>query len=97
VTEGGGFAGLVRTTVVDAADLTPADAATLRAMVADADLFDLPPSTGSAYPDVISYEITVSDADRHHTVVLTDPDLPPETRALLTWLRTVPGAHTTLV
>jgi len=97
VTEGGGFAGLVRTTVVDAADLSPADAATLRTMVADSDLFDLDSSTGRAYPDVISYEIIVEDGDRRHTVIWTDPELPTELRALLAWLRTVPGAQTTLV
>ena len=90
--QGGGFAGLVRTTAADANELAPADAATLRTKVGAAGLFDLASATGgSGMPDVQSYEITVSDDDRSHTVVLGEASLSTEVRELLAWLRTVPG------
>jgi hypothetical protein len=44
---------------------------------------------------VQSYEITVSDDDRSNTVVLGEASLSDEVRALLAWLRTVPGHHET--
>jgi hypothetical protein len=92
VVQGGGFTGLVRTTAADAAELAPADAETLRAKVRDAGLFDLSSATGNpALPDVQSYEITVSDNERSNTVVLGESSLSDEVRALLAWLRTVPG------
>ena len=98
--QGGGFAGLVRTTEADAADLAPADAETLRAKVSDAGLFDLSSATGdsddqAALPDVQSYEITVSDDERTNTVVLGEANLSAEVRALLAWLRAVPGRRET--
>ncbi len=92
VVQGGGFAGLVRTTSADAALLAPADAETLRGKVRDAGLLDLPSSSGgSDQPDVESYEITVEDDGRHNTVVLGERDLTAEVRTLLAWLRAVPG------
>jgi hypothetical protein len=94
VVQGGGFAGLVQTTSADAAELAPADAETLRAKVGEAKLFELSSATGgTALPDVQSYKITVSDEDRSNTVVLGEANLSDEVRALLAWLRTVPGHH----
>lgn len=46
-------------------------------------------------PDVQSYEITVSEDDRSHTVVLGEASLSEDVRTLLAWLRTVPGHHET--
>lgn len=40
-----------------------------------------------------SYEITVSDENRSNTVVLGESSLSAEVRALLAWLRNVPGHH----
>lgn len=92
--EGGGFAGLVKTTEADAGELAPADAEQLRTLVGAARLPDLaPPADGDALPDVQTYEITVEDGGRHSTVVLGERNLTPELRELLSWLRTVPGRH----
>jgi hypothetical protein len=92
--EGGGFAGLVKTTEADASELAPADAERLRTLVTETGLFDLvPPDSGSALPDVQSYEITVEDGGRRNTVVLGERDLSPGVRALLDWVRSVPGHH----
>jgi len=80
------------TTAADAAELAPADADTLRSKVSAAGLFDLESATGGAgMPDVQSYEITVSDDARSHTVVVGEAALSDEVRELLAWLRTVPG------
>lgn len=95
MTEGGGFAGLVRTTVVDEADLTPADAAALHTMVAESGVLDRDPALPRLYPDMITYQITVEDGDQRHTVLLADP-LPPEIRTLLAHLPELPGARTTV-
>ena len=92
VVQGGGFAGLLRTTAADAAELAPADAETLRTKVDGAHLFDLRSvDDSSGLPDVQSYEITVEDDGRHNTVVLGERNLSPEVRELLGWLRSVPG------
>jgi len=96
VTSGGGFAGLVRTLVADEAELTPADAATLRAMVDKADLPDLHPPGHSPYADAVLLEITLEDDGETHTVLIPDPDLPDDVRALLDWLDTVPNTHKSL-
>jgi hypothetical protein len=69
----------------------------LRAKIGEAGLFELSSATGgSALPDVQSYEITVSDEDRSNTVVLGESNLSDEVRALLAWLRKVPGHHETI-
>lgn len=92
--QGGGFAGLVRTTAADATELAPADADALRSKVGAAGLFDLTSPTGiAALPDVQSYEITVSDGERTNTITLGEQSLTPELRELLSWLRNVPGHH----
>jgi hypothetical protein len=84
----------VKTTEADASELAPADAERLRTLVTETGLFDLVlPDSGSALPDVQSYEITVEDGGRRNTVVLGERDLSPGVRALLDWVRTVPGHH----
>jgi hypothetical protein len=90
--EGGGFAGLVKTTAADTTQLAPADAETLRAQVRETGLFDLSSDTaGAGLPDVQTYEITVADDGRSNTVVLGERNLSPQVRQLLGWLRAVPG------
>jgi hypothetical protein len=82
----------VKTTEADADELAPADAERLRALVAEAGLFDLSSAGGStALPDVQSYELTVEDGGRHNTVVLGERELTPQVRALLDWVRSVRG------
>ncbi|HEU5472633.1 MAG TPA: protealysin inhibitor emfourin [Actinophytocola sp.] len=91
MTRGGGFAGLVRTTTVDEAALSPADAATLRSTVAGSGLRTLCPPEHAPRPDAEIIEIAVEENGATHTVLVADPDLPDDVRALLTWLDTVPG------
>jgi Emfourin len=93
VVQGGGLAGLVRTTSADTASLAPTDAAALRAMVGAADVFGLPSRLGPAAtrPDALAYEVTVEDGAHRHTVRASDQALPEELRALISWLQSVPG------
>jgi emfourin len=76
-----------RTIDVDA--LAPDVRASLERMLDEAHFFELParlpPPRGSA--DYRSYEITVQDAGREHTVVASDPVQDPALQALIARLR----------
>ena len=93
--QGGGFAGLVSTTVADESALAPEDAETLRSKVEEAGLFDLSPkrsaARGPAQPDRGSYELVVEDGDRQNRLVLGEGELPPSVRSLISWVQSVPG------
>jgi hypothetical protein len=92
IVRGGGLAGLVKTTAVDADALSPEDAKRLRDEVEAAGIFDLPrelPSSG-AQKDRFSYAVTVEDAGRKHTVQASEEALPEGVRSLVSWLGTVP-------
>lgn len=82
----GGFGGLVTHRTVDTADLTPEQAAQLRALVADADL----DAAGDAVargtvpvPDAYHYRLTVVGGGRRWDLSLSDPQVPPNLRPLL--------------
>lgn len=92
VVRGGGITGLVITTTVDSAALSGEDADMLRAKVDGAALADLPPTTSSpAQPDAQSYRITVEDNGQRNTIVLTERDLSPAVRSLISWVEQAPG------
>ena len=97
VVRGGGIAGIARHTAVSTDALSAGDAQTLRAKVEEAGLFglsdDLP---DHAQPDDLLYELTVEDADRVHTVRLTESTLPEGVRTLIAWVDSVPGAEDTI-
>ncbi len=96
IIRGGGLAGLVTKTDVDADALAVEDANELRAKVEQAGVFDLPGRLGggSHQPDQadrFQYKVTVEDEGREHTVLASEEALPPEVRSLVSWVKTVPG------
>jgi hypothetical protein len=83
----GGFTGMIVTTTVDTAILSPMERSTLHSLVEAADFFRLPGAIASpAQPDRFQYQITVEDGDRQHTVILGEAAVPGTLRPLLDWL-----------
>ncbi|MGH3606168.1 MAG: protealysin inhibitor emfourin [Pseudonocardiaceae bacterium] len=81
----GGFAGLAGTASLDSRDLDEAAAAEFRQLVTKLDLTALPTHADAAVvPDAFTYEIDIIVGKDHHRLALTDPDVPPEWRSLLT-------------
>ena len=96
LTRSGGLAGLRRTAVVDDSVLPPDDVRTLRALVDQASVFDLPAtirSTGSR-ADRFQFHLTIDDGERRHTVDVDDGAVPALLRPLIDWLmeRSAPGS-----
>ncbi|HET7488885.1 MAG TPA: protealysin inhibitor emfourin [Acidimicrobiales bacterium] len=91
VEQGGGMVPVVITTVADAAALSAADAATLRAMVDDAGLLALASSAGEAHPDRPSYHLVVEHEGGRHEVAFDDASIPDAVRSLVSWVSSVPG------
>ena len=100
IERGGGVAGLVETTVADAARLAAADAAALRAKVDECGFFELPvdPVTTSAGggtaaggADRFAYAVTIEDGDRTHMVRRSDADLPDGLAELIRLVHSLPG------
>ena len=85
IVRGGGLAGLVKTTAVDADALSPDDAQRLREKVQEAGIFDLPGeiTSGAEQKDRFSYAVTVEDAGREHTVLANEEALPESVRELV--------------
>jgi hypothetical protein len=83
------FPGLAAPRTIDVDALDPAVRTALQRMLEAAHFFDLPArlpvAPGSA--DYQSYEITVEDAGRVHTVVASDPVRDPALQALIVRLR----------
>jgi hypothetical protein len=81
----GGFAGLAGTASLDSRDLDESAAAALRQMVTKLDMTALPTHADAAVvPDAFTYEIDIIVGKDHRRLTLTDPDVPPELRPLLT-------------
>lgn len=93
IVRGGGLAGLVTKTAVDADSLPPEEAEQLRAKVEEAGVFDLPSklTTDSPQPDRFSYEVTVQDEGREHTITASEEALPDSVRDLVSYVKNVPG------
>jgi hypothetical protein len=85
----GGFAGVMMTATADTDTLAPTDAAHLRSLIEAADFFRLTPvMTGTTTrPDRFQYEITVTDGDRHHSVTVSESNVPSTLRPLLDWMQ----------
>jgi hypothetical protein len=94
IVRGGGLAGMVTRTTLDADDLSGPDAATLRAKVDQAGVFG-PHGTGTRpgrpQPDRFSYELTVEDEDKRQTLRLPEQDLSPQLQDLITWVNHAPA------
>jgi hypothetical protein len=93
IVRGGGIAGLVTKTAVDADSLSPDQAEQLRAKVEQAGVFELPDelTTDSPQADRFSYEVTIQDEDRERTVRASEQALPDGVRDLVSYVRSVPG------
>lgn len=90
VVRGGGIAGLVTTTTVDAADLSPPDAQALQAKVDAAGVLG-PAGRTTAGPDRFTYELTVDAGGDQHTLRVGEADLTPELADLVGWVQAAPA------
>lgn len=83
------FPGLAAPRTIDVDALHPDERASLERLIQDARFFDLPSRLpaprGSA--DYQSYEITIEDGQRKHTVVVSDPVAQHAVQALVARLR----------
>jgi hypothetical protein len=91
IVRGGGLAGMVTQTTLDADDLSGPDAATLRAKVDQAAVFGPRGHGTRPQPDRFSYELTVEDEGRRHTLRLPEQDLSPQLQDLITWVNHAPA------
>ncbi len=67
------------------ADLTPQDAAQVRALV-PVDFYVLTtPLARRASPDAFHYDIVVHDGDRRNAITLGEDEIPPSLQPLLQW------------
>jgi hypothetical protein len=77
-------------------DLSPEDARVLRDKVREAGVPELHEASPAApaHADELSYELTVEQEGRTHTVRLTESTMPEPVRSLLAWLDSVPERRT---
>ncbi|MCY0906024.1 protealysin inhibitor emfourin [Arthrobacter sp. H14-L1] len=87
VRRGGGIAGIVARTELDANALPPPDAAAFTAEVNRARMRELtdPPAI-SARPDSQLYEISLEETGQPFSLHYTDESLPEDVRRLLAWV-----------
>ncbi|KFF58954.1 hypothetical protein JF66_14745 [Cryobacterium sp. MLB-32] len=87
VRRGGGFAGMVTRTDLDAESLTPTDAAALAAEVDRAALRTLSDPTGTrTWPDSLLYDISLTDDSQEFRYHCNEESLPEGVRQLLAWV-----------
>lgn len=83
------FPGLAAPLTLDTASMAPADGGALERLVRDARFAELPARVGSApagAADLRTYEITVEDGGRSHTVRVTEPIADPALQSLVSRL-----------
>ncbi|MHB9072824.1 MAG: protealysin inhibitor emfourin [Desulfobaccales bacterium] len=89
----GGFANLRLTFTADTDDLPPQLAEELLGLVDASGVFNIKPSevTSGSHgpPDVLLYQLSLSDAGRVQSLVLNDVTVPVTLRPLLTFLQTL--------
>jgi hypothetical protein len=85
----GYFPGLAAARSIDADTLGEEDRRALKQLVEEARFFELPARTpaASGAADYQTYEITVEDGERKHTVVFSDPVTQPAVKKLVDRLR----------
>lgn len=81
----GGFMGPSRQWELDERALAPAKAQELRRLLDQAGFFALPSEVGSVgrARDSFSYQLTIEDGHRKHTVKCAEPALPPPLRSCI--------------
>ncbi|MBG0737944.1 hypothetical protein IV500_00620 [Paeniglutamicibacter antarcticus] len=87
VRRGGGIAGIVARTELDANVLPPPDAAVFTAEINRARMRELPdPPATSGRPDAQLYEISLEETGLLFSRHYTDDSLPEDVRTLLAWV-----------
>ena len=80
----GGFMGRKVSATIDLDDLPDEQAELLGDLLDEADFFELPDDlTKPAIPDAFTYNITVFNADKQHSVRVSDATAPDDLRPLL--------------
>ena len=84
----GGFAGILLSARIDLEKLSPDESATLERLINEANFFDLPEQIkpASPMPDRFEYQVTVSSAQRTHTVMVSESLVTDQLRPLLEYL-----------
>ena len=91
IVRGGGIAGIVARTELDAGRLPKAAAKTLADELARANLAALPePPAARQWPDAQLYEISVENAEESVKARFTDEALPENVRLLMAWVDSRP-------
>jgi len=85
------FPGLAAPRTIDVDTLDDKTRAKLTSLIRDVDFFNLrpQPSTRPGAADHCTYQITVKDGSRHHTVSVCDPLPPGSLQQLIELLRTL--------
>jgi hypothetical protein len=84
IVRGGGLAGILTCTELDAGRLPPDAAAALGQKVAALGRLE-EPAPPPSLPDELQYEVTIEDARGKHTANFTDGNLPKPLRELIEW------------
>jgi hypothetical protein len=86
ILRGGGLAGIVTRTELDADRLPPDAARTLEQMVESAGPLEEPAQASSeSLPDELQYEVTLEDEHGRHTAHFGDTSIPEPVRKLVEW------------
>jgi hypothetical protein len=98
VVRGGGLAGMVKRTELASDALSAEDADKLHRKVEQAGLLESAeaPEAEPAHPDELSYEVTIEQEGRQHTVRAPESALPDAVRALVDWADSLPEGKTTI-
>jgi hypothetical protein len=86
------FPGLAAPKTIEVEALPDGDRRTLRELVEAAAFFSLPPrmlAASSGAADVRTYQITIEDGERRHTVAVSDPVTDPTLQQLIEKLRSL--------
>jgi hypothetical protein len=90
----GGFMGRKVTATIDLDELPGDQAKTLEELLDEADFFELPANlTRPPMPDSFTYNITVSSAEKQHSVRVSDATAPDDLRPLLEQLNKLARKH----
>lgn len=83
----GGFTAIPVTKTVDVAAMPPNEATQLRQMVEGADFFNLPSAiTSTPQPDRFTYQISVEQDGKRHSVTVGETAMPPGIKPLVDFL-----------
>ncbi len=90
-TRSGGFGGLRLSVSIDIEQLAVDEAANVKKLIDQAGFFDLPARLDTSQNEVdrFEYRISITAADRSHTVVMSDAAVPDRVQPLIDHLTTL--------